>query len=229
LAGLRGAVAAQLLGWSAYGGGVADVSGTFDLKTLVAQAEAVLLTRGVQVEPVSVRNVVVHLVRVIAAEVGMDEGEAVRLVTAEAVADAIVRAIEAPGGGKAFHAVRPVRLEMRAVTVSLPRAGRLVMAASQAAKYAVVNGDGASAEHLLDLATEIGVALSGVGSAGAAALEVGLLDELAQLLKGISGRIEGAGWSICPCGEDHGQREVDREVVAVMRSDAESALTRRQG
>ncbi|MEU0214673.1 hypothetical protein ABZ281_05905 [Streptomyces sp. NPDC006265] len=78
---------------------MADVMGTVKGKTLVAQTSAVLLTRGLEVEPVAVRNVIAHMVDTVAERVGMDAEEAIHLVTSEAVADAIV-AVNRPGFGR---------------------------------------------------------------------------------------------------------------------------------
>jgi hypothetical protein len=65
---------------------------TLPFKTLVAQAGAVLLTHGAEVEPVSVRGVAAYLVEAMARQVGMDLAEAVHLVTPEAVAEIIMKA-----------------------------------------------------------------------------------------------------------------------------------------
>jgi hypothetical protein len=190
-------------------------------KTLVTQAGAVLLTHGVEVEATSVRGVAAHLVEVMARQVGMDQEEAVHLVTPEAVAEIIMNAASEDDQGVSNpHAIRPVRIDERTVSAPVEVLGHLVMAASQAGKYAGLNDDGAAAAHLLDLATEIGAALAENHADGAAEVQVGVLDELAVLVDSVAGRVEKDGWSICPCGEEHGQDEVDFGTVAVMRSHA---------
>jgi hypothetical protein len=118
------------------------------------------------------------------------------------------------------HAVRPVRIDDRTVSASVESLGHLVMAASQAGKYAGVNDDGAAAAHLLDLATEIGAALVKSHTGGSVEIPVGVLDELAGLVNAVADHVEADGWSVCPCGDDHGQHEVDAGTVPVMRKHA---------
>lgn len=55
---------------------------------------------------------------------------------------------------------------------------------------------------------------------GAAEIPVGVLDEPAVLVDSVADQVEMSGWSICPCGEDHGQRSVDVGTVPVMRHHA---------
>lgn len=133
-------------------------------------------------------------------------------------------AAENDHGAAAPHAVRPVRIDDRMVRAPVESLGHLVMAASQAGKYASLNDDGAAAAHLLDLATEIGAALVKRHADGAAEIQVGVLDELAELVDTVADRVEADGWSICPCDEDHGQDEVDAGTIRVMRH--HSALAR---
>ncbi|MFE9121457.1 hypothetical protein [Streptomyces sp. NPDC007172] len=52
-------------------------------------------------------------------------------------------------------------------------------------------------------------------------LPIGLLDEAADIIEQVAGRIAADGWSVCPCGEEHGQSVSDTKVPGVMRSDAE--------
>ncbi|MFE3017242.1 hypothetical protein [Streptomyces sp. NPDC059256] len=127
---------------------MADPQETVPFRALVAQTSAVLLTRGVEVETAAVHGVVAHLVGAMAQRVGMDEEEAVHLVTPEAVADIIVKATaeRAPGAAPP-HAVRPVRVDDRLVRVSVESLGHLVMATAQAGKYASLNGDSPAAAH----------------------------------------------------------------------------------
>jgi hypothetical protein len=164
-----------------------------------------------------------HLVHTAAQRIGMDESEAVALVTPEAVSDVIIRASEDSPGTSPPHAVRPVRIDDRMVSVSVEHLGHLITAASQAGKYAGLNGDGPAAAHLLDLVTEIGAALVRRHADGAADMPVGVLDELAHMVDSIADRIEADGWSICPCGELHGQEKVDAGTLPVLRRHAELA------
>jgi hypothetical protein len=128
-------------------------------------------------------------------------------------------------GAEHVYAVRPVRIDARTVAVPVRVAGRLVMAAAQAGKYAALNGDGRTASHALDLASEIGAALSSVGTGDEAETPVGVLTELASTTETVAVRVESDGWSICPCGEQHDQDEVDAGMPATLRADA--ALARR--
>ncbi|WP_246150542.1 hypothetical protein [Streptomyces qinzhouensis] len=200
---------------------MADHQETVPFKALVAQASAVLLTRGVEVETTAVHGVVAHLVGVMAQRVGMDEEEAVHLVTPEAVADIIMKATaeRAPGAAPP-HAVRPVRVDDRLVRVRVESLGHLVMATAQAGKYAGLNGDGPAAAHLLDLGIEIGAALVKRHAEGEVEIPVGVLDEVAERVDAVADRVEADGWSVCPCGEDHGQRETDLGALPVMRHHA---------
>ncbi|AXG79371.1 hypothetical protein [Streptomyces paludis] len=197
---------------------MAKLMDTVPFKTLVTQAGAVLLTHGKEVAPTAVRGVAAHLVEGVARRVNMDEEEAVHLVTPEAVAEIIMRAATDDDQGAAGpHAVRPVRVDDRVIAAPVESLGHLVTAAAQAGKYACVNNDGAATAHLLDLATEIGAALVKRYAHGAAEIPVGVLDELAGVVDAVADRVDSDGWSICPCGEDHGQAEVDVGIVRVMR------------
>lgn len=194
---------------------------TVKFKALVTETTAVLLTRGLEVEPVAVRDVVAHMVEVLARQTGMDAEEAVHLVASETVADAIVRASDQTlEGAEAVHAVRPVRVDARTVSAAVRVLGRLVMAAAQVGKYASLNGDGRTAAQSMDLATELGAALAADRACEETEVPVGLLDELAQMIESVAGKVESEGWSICPCGEVHEQDDVDGKVVPVMRADA---------
>jgi hypothetical protein len=200
---------------------VSDVKRTVKFKALVAETTAVLLTRGLEVEPVAVRDVVAYMVDVLAQQTGMDAEEAVHLVMSETVADAIAKAPDRSlEGAEAVHAVRPVRVDARTVSAAVRVLGRLVMAAAQAGKYASLNGDGRTAAHAMDLVTELGGALAADPTGEETEVPAGLLDELAQLVESVAGKVEAEGWSICPCGEPHEQDEVDGKVAAAMRGDA---------
>jgi hypothetical protein len=200
---------------------MADVTDTVPFKALVTQISAVLLTRGLHVETVAVRGVAARLVESVAARVGLDAEEAVPLVTPEMVADLIVAAADPSAqGAERVHAARPVRVDSRRVVVPVGTLGRLVITAAQTGKYAVLNGHGRVAEQAMDLATELGNAIRIGGEAGEGEVPVGALDELADLAERSATRIEEGEWSICPCGEQHEQDELDAKVAAVWRRDA---------
>ncbi len=205
-----------------------DIQQSVGFKGLVAQTSAVLLTRGAEVEPVAVRDVVALLVSSVAERTGMEPEEAVHLVTPETVAEAIVAAADPEReGAQGVHAVRPVRVDARSVGVPVAVVGRLVMAAAQAGKYAALNGDGRTASHAMDLATEAGAALTSFETDGEASVPVGVLAEIAAIAEQVADRLEGEGWSICPCGKEHDQEEVDAGMPAHLRADA--ILARRWG
>jgi hypothetical protein len=200
---------------------VPDIQQSVDFKAIVAQTSAVLLTRGVEVEPVAVRDVVALMVRSFAERMNMDPEEALHLVRPESVAEAITAAAD-PGreGAEHVYAVRPVRVDASTVAVPVRVAGRLVMTAVQAAKCARLNGHGRIADQTLDLATEIGAALSSTTAGADPEVPVGVLSELAVIVETVARRVEGEGWSICPCGEEHDQNEVVAGMPATLRADA---------
>ncbi|WP_435127314.1 hypothetical protein [Actinacidiphila sp. bgisy144] len=178
-----------------------DIQQSVDFKAIVAQTSAVLLTRGVEVEPVAVRDVVALMVRSVAERMNMDLEEAVHMVVPETVADAIVAAADPEAeGAEDVHSVRPVRVDARTILLPVRVAGRLVMTAAQVAKYARLNGHGRIADQALDLATEVGAALSSVASADEPELPLGVLTELADIAELVAVHVECDSWSICPCG-----------------------------
>jgi hypothetical protein len=180
---------------------VADIRSGTHFKALVAQTTAVLLTRGLEIEPVAVRDVVGYVVNTAAKNVGVDADEAVHLVSPEVVADAIEAAADDSGeDAAAVHAVRPVRKDIRTVEVPTMALGRLVMAGAQAGKYASANRDGRSAAHAMDLVTELGSATVSASGGDLVDVPVGVLNELADLVERVAGRIDTGEWSICPCG-----------------------------
>ncbi|MFF3690002.1 hypothetical protein [Streptomyces sp. NPDC002187] len=200
---------------------MADIKSGTRFKALVAQTTAVLLTRGLEVEPVAVRDVVSYVVNTAAGKVGLDPEEAVHLVSPEMVADAIAAAADDSNeDASAVHTVRPVRLDARKVDVPTMALGRLVMAGAQAGKYAAANHDNRTAAHAMDLVTELGSATVSASGGELVEVPVGVLDELADLVQRVVGRVDAGAWSICPCGEPHEQDEVDRRVVVAMSQDA---------
>ncbi|NYI07569.1 hypothetical protein [Allostreptomyces psammosilenae] len=120
--------------------------------------------------------------------------------------------------------VRPVRVDQRMVPVDGQSLGWLVMTAAQVGKYAYLNGDSRSASHVLDLATELGAALAQADGSPEGSVPVGVLEELADLAEATADHVERDGWSLCDCGEPHGEDNVDAGAAAVMR--AHAALAR---
>jgi hypothetical protein len=115
-------------------------------KAIVARTSAVLLIRGVEVEPVAVRDVVALMVRSLAERMNMDPKEALHLVRPESVAEAITTAADSGHeGAEHVYAVRPVRVDASTIAVPVRTPGRLVMAAAQAGSEHCRLGDRASA------------------------------------------------------------------------------------
>ncbi|MFC9649598.1 hypothetical protein [Streptomyces sp. NPDC056937] len=55
-----------------------------------------------------------------------------------------------------------------------------------------------------------------------------MLDELAVLVDTTADRVQTDGWSICPCGEGHGQDGADVGTLSVMRHHAALARDLRE-
>lgn len=110
---------------------MSDIQQSVDFKAIIAQTSAVLLTRGVEVEPVAVRDVVALMVRSFAERMNMDPEEALHLVRPESVTEAITAAADPDReGAEHVYAVRPVRVDASTVAVPVRALGRLVMAAA---------------------------------------------------------------------------------------------------
>ncbi|WP_310728266.1 hypothetical protein [Streptomyces sp. N2A] len=95
------------------------------------------------------------------------------------------------------------------------------MALAQAAKYASTNSDPRTTDHLLDLITELGSAALEDPDSAEAPLAVGILDEAVQLIEHVISHIAEGSWTLCPCGEDHGQQALDTKVAETMRGDVD--------
>ncbi|MDG4859042.1 hypothetical protein P8605_12905 [Streptomyces sp. T-3] len=204
---------------------MADIKNTQDFKALLAQVEAELLTRGLDVVPIAVRNVLAHAVHTIAGQAGLQPRSALRYIDPAVIADQIAEAgAESTDGSEGAHGIRPFRLDNRSVPTDRCITGRPLMALAQAAKYATSNGDSRTAQHAIDLICEIGAAIAELDS-GLAPIPAGVLDETAKILEHVASKIEKDGWSVCPCGEDHGQVRADAAVPGVMRDDAELVRT----
>ena len=200
---------------------VADIRNTQAFKALATQTEAELLTRGRNVVSVAVTNVLAHNVAMVADRLGIQPRSALRYIEPSAVADQIAKATDVDTeGAHTVHGVRPVRLDDR--TVHMPRwvCSRPLMALAQAVKYASNNDDSRTVQHATDLIFEIGLALGADSKSDDAGLPLGLLDEAAGIIERVADRIDN-GWSICPCGEEHGQSEADQRVPDVLRGDAD--------
>ncbi|MEV4560013.1 hypothetical protein AB0K51_23900 [Kitasatospora sp. NPDC049285] len=199
-----------------------DIRTSKAFKALATQTEAELLTRGLDVVSVAVTNVLAHNVTVVAQRLGIQPRSALRYIEPAAVADQIANAsaLGTPGADAA-HGVRPVRVDQR--TAFLPRwiCSRPLMALAQVIKYASSNGDTRTVQHATDLVFEIGLAIGADSASESAGLPIGLLDEAAALIEQVAEHVEADGWSVCPCGEEHGQSPTDARVVGVLRGDAE--------
>lgn len=208
---------------------MADVRNTAAFKAVAAQVSAELLLRGLNVETVAVVNVTAHMVELVAERMGIQPRSALKYIDTGAVADRIAEAGSADTeGAHTVLAVRPVRVDARTVLAERWVAGHPLMALAQAAKYALSNGDTRLTQHALDLITELGAAtVTGRGS-DFLEIPVGVLDESADLIERVAGGIETNGWSLCPCGEDHGQSDLDAKVTVSLRGDAALARTLRQ-
>ncbi|MFJ5035502.1 hypothetical protein ACIQB5_47580 [Streptomyces sp. NPDC088560] len=71
---------------------MADIKNTQGFKALLAQTEAELLTRGLDVVPVGVHNVVAHAVNTVAERVGIQPRSALRYIDPSVIADQIAKA-----------------------------------------------------------------------------------------------------------------------------------------
>jgi len=212
-------------GFTHYDVAVSDVAGTPAFDSLVLQVDAVLLTRGLAIQEVAVRGVVAHMLEAAALRTGKDLAEALKLLSPEAVADQIAAAADpAVEGAQSVHSVRPVRIDLRTVQVSLSDLGHVLMALSQAAKYAIANGDTRTADHAVDLSTEVGMPMTAMSKSDfEVALPVGVLDETQTLLNKVAQHLEDEEWSSCPCGQVHGQRDLDAKVAPALRADSRRA------
>ncbi|MER6917064.1 hypothetical protein ABT354_35930 [Streptomyces sp. NPDC000594] len=199
---------------------MADIRNTQGFKALLAQTEAELLTRSLDVVPVGVRNALAHTVTTVAERMDIQPRSALRYIDPAHVADRIARAgAESTDGSEGAHGVRPFRRDARTVPTDRTVTGRPLMALAQAAKYATSNGDSRTAQHAIDLICEMGAAIAELDQP-LAPIPAGVWDETAQILERVAQRIEKDWWSVCPCGEDHGQGRLDAKVPSVMRDDA---------
>jgi hypothetical protein len=204
---------------------VADIKNTQGFKALLVQTEAELLTRGLDVVPVGVCNVLAHAVNTVAERMDIQPRSALRYIDPSVIADQIAKAgAESTDGAEGAHGIRPFRLDNRTVPTDRCVTGRPLMALAQAAKYATTNGDSRTAQHAIDLICEIGSAIADLDNE-LAPVPAAVLDETAQILDRVADKIEKEGWRVCPCGEDHGQARADAAVPAVMRDDADLLRT----
>lgn len=207
---------------------MADIKHTAAFKALATQTEAELLTRGLDVVPVAVHNVLAHNVRMVADRLGIQPRSALRYIEPSAIADQIAKAGDpAAEGAEAVHGVRPLRVDERMVTMPRWVCSRPLMALTQAIKYASNNGDSRTVQHAADLAFELGVVVGADPDDDCVHIPVGVLDEAVHVIEHVADRIETSGWSLCPCGENHGQDQVDAKVPDALRGDAELVRTMR--
>jgi hypothetical protein len=73
----------------------------------------------------------------------------------------------------------------------------------------------------LDLITELGASTTADVNSPDTRVAVGILGEAADILMRVAANIETSGWSLCPCGDDHGQSSMDADVATTLRKDAD--------
>ena len=167
----------------------------------------------------AVASVIEGLVASAAQRAGISTEEALHLAEPEQIAELIARA-----DGEERHAsVRPLREDRAHAEIASVAAGQLINALSQAAKMAVTNGDSETAVHAVDLLSELGSGISSAALPARISTERGVLAEAAQILDRSAEAFEAGDWSTCPCGQPHGQQEVDKDLPKVFRADAELA------
>jgi hypothetical protein len=205
---------------------MADIRNTSAFKAVAAQVTADLLTRGLDVEDVTVVNILAAKVEGVAAHAGMTPRTALTYCDPAVIAGHI--ADFAAGSHDGNSAIRPVRTDNRSVQVRRRLIGRPMMALAQTVKYASSNGSEPVVAHAADLLTELGGSVGGKhdGRDGGDRIEipVGVLTEAADLIRLAADRIKAGDWSSCPCGDEHGQRELDVRVAPALVADAEVAL-----
>lgn len=193
--------------------------GSLEFQDLVAQTGRALEDRGLSVLPAAVASVIDGLIASAVQRTGITRTEALRLVVPEQVAELIVRA----GRHERHASIRPLRENAGDAVIASTAAGQLINALSQSAKMAVTNGDKETAVHAADLLSEFGAGVSTASIAARVSVQRGMLSETAQILDRVSEAFEDAGWSTCPCGEEHGQQMLDQSLPRAFRADAEMA------
>lgn len=186
---------------------------------LVARTTGVLEDRGLSVLPTAVAGVIDGLVESAVRRAGVSRAEALKLVVPEQVADLIVRAERE----ESYASIRPFREDEGHARVPLTAAGQLIMALGQAAKMAVANGDRETSVHAADLLSEFGAGMTDAAKAAVVSVQRGVLSETAQILDRVAEQFQDRRWSVCSCGEDHGQNSLDQGLPRVFRADAEMA------
>jgi hypothetical protein len=186
-------------------------------RELVDGALATLRAEGLSVERVSAASLMAVQIMIASAQLGVTPATALTYATP----DGLVKALRSVAGDPHAHAIRPTRVPGQR-RVPLAVAGQLVAGLAQCAKFATANGDPRIADHAADLLSELGFALRELpDGADEIYAETGVFAEAGTLLREVASRIEGKFWSVCPCGQRHGQEEHDRAVVPAMRADAQ--------
>lgn len=67
--------------------------------------------------------------------------------------------------------------------------------------------------------TELGSATVSASGGDLVEVPVGVLDELADLVERVAGRVDAGQWRVGPCGVPHEQEDVDRQVVRAVSDD----------
>jgi hypothetical protein len=202
---------------------VGDIRNTTAFKAVAANVTADLLTRGLDVQDVTVVNILAAKVEDVAARAGMTPQAALKYCDPAVIAGHI--ADFAADSHDGSFAIRPVRTDHRTVLLRRRVLGRPMMALAQAAKFANSNDAGPVVSHATDLLTELGEAIGTRQDDGDhAPVPVGVLTEAADLLRLAADRLSDRAWSSCPCGEEHGQKDMDPQVAKALRADAETVL-----
>ncbi|WP_406300976.1 hypothetical protein OG948_59860 (plasmid) [Embleya sp. NBC_00888] len=209
---------------------MADIEESTTYKSLVTRIRAALSERGLDAEPVAVRNVLTHAVATLAERLDVGPRAVLLYIEPDVIADQIAAAADPAAEGSDYvHGVRPARPDARSVPTPRHACSRPLMALTQALKYASTNGDSRTVQHAADLAFELGVAVGADPDRDRVDIPVGVLDEAADILDHVADRIESHGWSLCPCGDKHGQARIDAQVLDALRGDADLVRTTRAG
>lgn len=198
----------------------AALCGRAGFRTVIDAAMHAAAQAGMSVERISVENLLAVQMMSVAARMGIAPVSALRYARPEPLLQMLADLVEAG----ATSAVRPALVPGQRSSLPVMVCGRLVEALAQAVKFAVANHDERIADHAVDLVSELGAALRQVADgADAVTAASGVFTEAASLLDEVAARLDGQGWSTCPCGQHHGQEQQSAAVVPHLRADADLA------
>jgi hypothetical protein len=113
----------------------------------------------------------------------------------------------------------------RTVSVSAEVAARTVAALGQVLFYAGANSRDRPLPADLNLA-QMGEAVTSLSlrldSRTSVDVSLNTAGYAARALRMLAGKISSGAWSQCPCGEEHGQSALDRQVLAALQQDLEA-------